>query len=599
LVLIAGHAGEKKTHAKLRDTYDNIPIMAVRACIAECERCQEKRKRKETVSGTVVRPILVSDLNQRGQVDLVDMQSMKDGSFAFIMHYQEHLSKYHLLRPLQNKTAAEVARELLFIFLDFGAPRVLQSDNGREFTAKIIEELAKMWPELVLVNGRPRHPQTQGSVERSNGVLKDKLVAWMRDTHCAMWSLGIRFVQWQMNSVDSDATTKEPYTVMFGKKPCLGLASSVPMEFLQKIGNGVYEEQILDMIGGLDGELDTEDEQQTDIVGTDEQTDVTGQSRQTENEAQVDIIEYDGQDTQTGGGRTDVPEDARQFEAIDMMEVDGQIDLTITGQTRQTDNTELIEVMIHDEPNMTTHEDREVPDMMEHDEQNSVNEQKTQTENEQIIEVMIHNEPSMTTDEESEIAHMIVHDRENDITGQDGQCVVGAEGGVTREENCDTTVDHFQTIREVAAQGLKRQAKKMTDRSVAKMKDLDVGDNVLIPVSEFDRGRGDPANLIGVVLEKGDRGFKLGTKVGILSGLFARNQIEMTKFNKLKIDMVPEEDDLSIRTAVRLLSVGKGQGKVKCNCKSGCIAMRCNCFKNKRDCTSACHPRITCKNIPK
>ena len=83
------------------------------------------------------------------------MQSMKDGSFAFILHYQEHLSKFHLLRPLQTKSAVDVARDLLLIFLDFGAPRVLQSDNGREFTANVIEELAKMWREMVLVNGRP------------------------------------------------------------------------------------------------------------------------------------------------------------------------------------------------------------------------------------------------------------------------------------------------------------------------------------------------------------------------------------------------------------------------------------------------------------
>ena len=63
-----------------------------------------------------------------------------------------------------------MAHELLFIFLDFGAPHVLQSDNGREFTAQDITELCSLWPELVLVNGRPRHPQSQGSVERTNGV---------------------------------------------------------------------------------------------------------------------------------------------------------------------------------------------------------------------------------------------------------------------------------------------------------------------------------------------------------------------------------------------------------------------------------------------
>ena len=51
-----------------------------------------------------------------------------------------------------------------------------------------------------------------------------------------------------MNSVVSDATAKEPYTVIFGKKTCLGLASSVPIEFLQKIGNGVYEEKLEEMV---------------------------------------------------------------------------------------------------------------------------------------------------------------------------------------------------------------------------------------------------------------------------------------------------------------------------------------------------------------
>ena len=42
-----------------------------------------------------------------------------------------------------------------------------------------------MWPELVSLNGRPRHPESQGSVEKRNGSLKDLLVAWMRDNDTA------------------------------------------------------------------------------------------------------------------------------------------------------------------------------------------------------------------------------------------------------------------------------------------------------------------------------------------------------------------------------------------------------------------------------
>lgn len=58
--------------------------------------------------------------------------------------------------------------ELLKIFLEVGAPCILQCDNGREFTAHVIEDLVKMWPECKIIHGSPRRPQIQGSVERSN-----------------------------------------------------------------------------------------------------------------------------------------------------------------------------------------------------------------------------------------------------------------------------------------------------------------------------------------------------------------------------------------------------------------------------------------------
>ena len=50
----------------------------------------------------------------------------------------------------------------------FGAPIILQSDNDREFVSEVIRELKNMWPDCTIVHGRARHPQSQGSVERSN-----------------------------------------------------------------------------------------------------------------------------------------------------------------------------------------------------------------------------------------------------------------------------------------------------------------------------------------------------------------------------------------------------------------------------------------------
>ena len=51
-----------------------------------------------------------------------------------------------------------------------------------------------MWPGMKLVQGGPRHSESQGSVEISNLDFRDMLVAWMFD-NTKTWSEGLRFTQ--------------------------------------------------------------------------------------------------------------------------------------------------------------------------------------------------------------------------------------------------------------------------------------------------------------------------------------------------------------------------------------------------------------------
>ena len=183
-----GHGGEKVTLAKIKSLYHNIPMPVVKEFILRCETCCEKKKKAETGPGMVFKPIVVKDFNDRAQIDLVNYQTCPDGEYQYVLHYVECLTKYHIIRPLKSKCAKEVGDELLNIFLDFGAPIVLQSENGREFTAEIIRRLSDLWPSLTLVNGRPRHPQTQGVVERANADLKKKLQIWMKENNSTNWS---------------------------------------------------------------------------------------------------------------------------------------------------------------------------------------------------------------------------------------------------------------------------------------------------------------------------------------------------------------------------------------------------------------------------
>ena len=160
----SGHGGRDKMIQCL-SRYAGITRESIELFKSLCTECQKKKKRAST-KGVVVRPILSKEFGSRAQVDLIDMQSITKAQHKWIMVYQDHLTKYCVLRPLTSKCAAEVAFQLMDIFLLLGAPQILQSDNGSEFTASVITELKVLWPDLLMVHGKPRHPQSQGSVER-------------------------------------------------------------------------------------------------------------------------------------------------------------------------------------------------------------------------------------------------------------------------------------------------------------------------------------------------------------------------------------------------------------------------------------------------
>ncbi|CAH0385830.1 unnamed protein product [Bemisia tabaci] len=152
------------------------------------------------------------------------------------------------------------------------------------------------------------------------------------------------------------------------------------------------------------------------------------------------------------------------------------------------------------------------------------------------------------------------------------------------------------TLRQKASESLKTQAQKMLTRAEKKLARVKVGDCVTVPVSEFDRSRGDPANIIGIVMKEENGLFQIGSKCGIISTRLARNAFEVVKYKGLKVEDVPQ-DCFSVRELVRKMSVGSGQGYQRCSCKkSMCRTLQCRCFKNKVQCNSACHPQRTCAN---
>ena len=113
------------------------------------------------------------------------MRCHPDQSYHYIAHYMDHWSKLHILWALMNKSAVEVAMGLVSrVFSYIGVLKILQSDNGREFVNKVMRECLRVWPgEVVIINGRPRHSQSQGLVEKGNHLVELQIQA-MRAELC-------------------------------------------------------------------------------------------------------------------------------------------------------------------------------------------------------------------------------------------------------------------------------------------------------------------------------------------------------------------------------------------------------------------------------
>lgn len=227
-----GHGGRDRMLHELNRRYKNITQQQILIFLRCCEVCQLKKSGVK--KGIVVKPMVYNDLNSRCQLDLIDLQSQPDREYKFIFVYQDHLTKFVVLRPLSSKRAEEVAHNLIDVFTTFGAPCVLQSDNGREFCNSIIESLKQLWPELQIVHGKPRHSQSQGSVERANQDIENMLFTWLKDNNTTKWSVGLRFVQFMKNRAFHSGIKRSPYEAMFGCAPRFGIKNcGLPDSILQ------------------------------------------------------------------------------------------------------------------------------------------------------------------------------------------------------------------------------------------------------------------------------------------------------------------------------------------------------------------------------
>ena len=471
------------------------------------------------------------------------MESAPDGGYVQILNYQDHFMKFLVLRPLKSKRASEVAYNLTEsdIFTLIGAPCILQSDIGQEFVALVLSKLKRMWPHLRIVYGHARHPQSQGSVERSNQDVKQMLIAWTIDSNTTKWAEGLRFVQLHKNSSPHrNLQNKSPYEILLGEKPRMGLQKTVPpKEVSDQLTMEELEAALREMIGP-----DADDGK------------VTATTADTELEAALrEMVGLDADDGEVAPATANI-----ELEAV------------ATADTEQ----ERAAADFENQQAETTHSTGPY----------NVSDMDTDVDPEEIAREKTGHQ------EEDEL-----QETEDDKRLTDN---APAETGDRQSYTCDDScpgpiAEHITNIglcHEEAARGQQKSQNQMMASSNANLPSLAVGDCVLLPVSEFNRGRLDTRNIPQGVSEVTEHGsYHAATRHGVVNTTYSRNQLQLPDLE----DTVPEVH--SFCKIASLHSALSGQSYSKCFCQSACNSRQCACKKSGTLCHSHCHPQNSkCKN---
>lgn len=211
-----GHPGRDRSLSLLKDRFF-WPGMTqnVENWIKSCSRCVHRKSQTNQIAPLV-------NINTTYPLELVCMDYVtlekSSGGYQHMLIITDHFTRYVQAVPTRNMTARTTAEALLknFIF-HYGYPNRLHSDQGANFTGKIIHEICKI-TGTKKSRTSPYHPMGNGMTERFNRTLFDMLGTLDPDKK-TKWKEYVAPLVSAYNCTRHESTGQTPYFLMFGRHP--------------------------------------------------------------------------------------------------------------------------------------------------------------------------------------------------------------------------------------------------------------------------------------------------------------------------------------------------------------------------------------------
>ena len=249
------HIGINKMTSIVNKKYYGISKQSIVNFVNQCESCRNFLPLR-TLEDVQMIPIAAK--YERYIIDCVDFRKYSDvnDGYCWILNIIDSFTKFAWSYKLKTKSAIEVKDAIKHCFMHYGVPSTIQADNGKEFTNILLNSLCREM-NVRIIHGRPRHPQSQGMIERFNQTIKRWMAKVLFGNPVKRWIDVHENVTYKYNATVNRSTNKSPFLLFFGKEG-FNVPSLLPEidEFGSELILPSSSNIILDENENFDGNLD-------------------------------------------------------------------------------------------------------------------------------------------------------------------------------------------------------------------------------------------------------------------------------------------------------------------------------------------------------
>ena len=237
-----GHEGIHKTIQRMQ-LYYFWPNMQtdVANIIKSCERCQKRTTIPATPPSTLQPLPILSDPNQRVHADLFGPLRTSSSGKKFILVITDAFTRYVELVAIDNKEAEVVAEAIFNNWIcRFGVPAQLVTDQGKEFVAKVCQQIWKKL-DMLHITTSARHPQANAQAEVVNKTIARYLASFVDETTLD-WEPFLAPLMFSYNTAYHRSIRTSPFFLTYGIHPTMPnelsspqYASDLPTDIMSRL----------------------------------------------------------------------------------------------------------------------------------------------------------------------------------------------------------------------------------------------------------------------------------------------------------------------------------------------------------------------------